>query len=1089
MKSRLSSLLKIGFALVLVSSLMAPLIQYKAQANTLPDPILVVVNGAYTANKYGSYLGEILRAEGLNAYTIMDISAVDATELAQHELVILAQTSLTSSQATMFTNYVNGGGRLLAMRPDAQIAGLFGLGSGAGSLSNGYLKINTTATVNGQQPGAGLTNSALQIHGQANQYNLQPGAVMLAELYTNTSTGTGYPAVVSSGNGRAMAFTYDLAMNVVYTRQGNPANANVDVDGDGVFRTIDLFQTAGDGAPWVNRDLIPVPQADEQQRLFARMVKQMVGEVEPMPQLWYFPGTAKTMLVLTGDAHGNPTSYFQNEINSLKAHGGKATFYLSIASEPTNASVQTWRSQGFEFGIHPYWYKPDPYPPYNITSLTQGYAVYDSWYASTFSSPKSETVRNHQIAWLGWTDAADLQASYGIAMDTDFYHWGPWLQKSDGSWPHGYITGSGQPMKFVRSDGTIIPVYQQLTELVDEQLLTSAGAGYEGLNATQAIAVSQQMIDASLAGDYAALMTQNHVDYYGEGDPQVWAEGMLDYASSHGVPIWNADQWLAFTQARHDANYQDVSWDSTNKALSFSMQATVLPNNNLTTILPLSYSGNALQGVTVDGVLVSFSQQTIKGRNVAFVSVPAGVHNFVAYYSGNIPSPTPTQIGAPTSTSAPVLTNTPTSAPTATATPVSGATATSTATPAPAGPFPSTTVLDNFNRANGAIGANWAGATDAYSISANQLSVNSDGDIYWQATRFGADQEAFITLNTLNQSASEVDLLLKAQSSSSWGAGVLEAWYSPTNQDVTIVTFDVSQGWLQHGTAIPVTIANGDQFGVRALSNGTVEVYKNGVLLASRDITTWPYYASSGYIGLWFINGSGTVADNFGGGAIAIPPTATSVPPTATATSLPPTATATPLPATATPLPATATPLPPTATATPLPPTATATPLPPTATPLPTATPTIVIPPTPVGTIITGTLVNAAYSDFSQPCAVLSNAYVSDTNGGSVALSGVQADEFNAAALDSGLWTYGSWSGGAYTPVIGGGVLTVPGGGWVRTQNTYTHGVIEAVAEFGAGAWQHLGFASDGFVSNRYFIFSTYDRGWKPVCPGKQQRK
>ena len=54
--------------------------------------------------------------------------------------------------------------------------------------------------------------------------------------------------------------------------------------------------------------------------------------------------------------------------------------------------------------------------------------------------------------------------------DTNFYHWGPWLKKSDNSWPHGYITGSGQPMKFVRADGTVLPLYQQLTELVDEQL-------------------------------------------------------------------------------------------------------------------------------------------------------------------------------------------------------------------------------------------------------------------------------------------------------------------------------------------------------------------------------------------------------------------------------------------------------------------------------------------------------------------------------------------------------------------------------------------------------------------------------------------
>ena len=50
-------------------------------------------------------------------------------------------------------------------------------------------------------------------------------------------------------------------------------------------------------------------------------------------------------------------------------------------------------------------------------------------------------------------------------------------------------------------------------------------------------------------------------------------------------------------------------------------------------------------------------------------------------------------------------------------------------------------------------------------------------------------------------------------------------------------------------------------------ANGTVEVYVNGSLLATRSITAWPYYASSGYIGLWTITANNELFDNFGGGA------------------------------------------------------------------------------------------------------------------------------------------------------------------------------------------------------------------------------
>ena len=51
-------------------------------------------------------------------------------------------------------------------------------------------------------------------------------------------------------------------------------------------------------------------------------------------------------------------------------------------------------------------------------------------------------------------------------------------------------------MKFIRADGTILPLYQQLTELADEQLILGAGNGWEGLSDSQAVAVSQQLINS-----------------------------------------------------------------------------------------------------------------------------------------------------------------------------------------------------------------------------------------------------------------------------------------------------------------------------------------------------------------------------------------------------------------------------------------------------------------------------------------------------------------------------------------------------------------------------------------------------------------
>ncbi|GIK75307.1 MAG: hypothetical protein BroJett021_42950 [Chloroflexota bacterium] len=279
----------------------------------------------------------------------------------------------------------------------------------------------------------------------------------------------------------------------------------------------------------------------------------------------------------------------------------------------------------------------------------------------------------------------------------------------------------------------------------------------------------------------------------------------------------------------------------------------------------------------------------------------------------------------PTGTPTPTFTSAPS---TATNTPVLP---TATGTSAPSVGFPSTGVVDNFNRADGAIGGQWSGATAGYRIVSNRLDVGASEDIYWNAGAYGADQEAYVILSTIDAGGYEMGLILKAQSTSGAGTGLIDVLYDPIGRGVQVWTYHVSQGWIQRGATVPVTFVNGDQFGARARSNGQVEVYRNGVLLATRDVSAWPLSTGGGGIGLWMLNASNAVLDDFGGGSMTTA-TPTSVPPTATYTPVPPTPTPVPPTATFTPVPPTPTPVPPTATFTPVPPTATFTPVPPTAT-------------------------------------------------------------------------------------------------------------------------------------------------------------
>ena len=124
----------------------------------------------------------------------------------------------------------------------------------------------------------------------------------------------------------------------------------------------------------------------------------------------------------------------------------------------------------------------------------------------------------------------------------------------------------------------------------------------------------------------------------------------------------------------------------------------------------------------------------------------------------------------------------------------------------------------------------------------------------------------FVLLN-----GTEIGLVLKSQSNSGANFGLIEVVYNPGPQQVQVWTFQDSEGWMQRGAIIPVTFVNGDQFGAVARSNGQVDIYRNGSLIGSRDVSAWPYSANGGFIGLFGYDAANASLDNFGGGTISNP--------------------------------------------------------------------------------------------------------------------------------------------------------------------------------------------------------------------------
>ncbi len=571
-------------------------------------PILIVTT---SANPFSTYYTEILRNEGLNAFSTRDVTSVSSQGLRDYDLVILTEMRLTPTQVEMFSQWVTEGGKLIAMRPDQQLANLLGLSDAAGILPEGsYLKVDHSTLA-----GSGIVNQTMQFHGAADRYILN-GAVSLATLYTDPTTATANPAVTlhQVGKGQASAFTYDLARSVVYTRQGNPAWATQERDGFAPIRANDLFfghASHDQQADWVDLNKVAIPQADEQQRLFANLILIMNLDQRPLPRFWYFPQGAKAVVLMTGDDHANggTTGRFDQFKQQSPANCSvenweciRGTSYLYPDTPMTDQQAKAYDQEGFEIDLHLNTncenYTPGLLQFFYTDQLRQFRAKYPSL-------PPSSTQRQHCLVWSDWSTTPEVELSHGIRLDTTYYYWPPsWILNRP-----GLFTGSGMPMRFAKLDGTMIDVYQAVTQMTDE-----SGQAYPYHIDT--------LLDRALGseGYYGVFTVNAHTDLAHSSV----ADAVVKSAQAHGVPIVSARQILTWLDGRNKSAFKGLTWNGQ------TLQFTIAPAKSaigLQAMLPVQSASGQLNRITHKGRPVTYTKEVSKGIEYARFAANPGAYS------------------------------------------------------------------------------------------------------------------------------------------------------------------------------------------------------------------------------------------------------------------------------------------------------------------------------------------------------------------------------------------------------------------------------------------------------------------------------
>lgn len=181
--------------------------------------------------------------------------------------------------------------------------------------------------------------------------------------------------------------------------------------------------------------------------------------------------------------------------------------------------------------------------------------------------------------------------------------------------------------------------------------------------------------------------------------------------------------------------------------------------------------------------------------------------------------------------------------------------------------FPTTSVLDDFNRANGPVGSNWSIPTFAtgFSISSNVAFGATTGNIqYWNVATYGPDFEVYANVPNLPGSGGACfvagGILQEGSAITLDGYAVAYTHGSPGTLVISRITNGAAAATVASSSQ---TLTAGDQIGLKRVGT-TLTSYINGTQI---DTGTDSTHTGAGYL-LMASTQTASSFDNFGGGTL-----------------------------------------------------------------------------------------------------------------------------------------------------------------------------------------------------------------------------
>ncbi|NKB69560.1 MAG: hypothetical protein GKR89_21020 [Candidatus Latescibacteria bacterium] len=540
------------------------------------------------------YCSEIARTWGLFTEALIAPNDVGTLDPATTP-VLLCPADTTHTRSADLLAYTHRGGTLIAFFPQDELATAAGLTYQSAKTTP--LRLRPV-----HYPAAGLAGELLPIVGPAATYQA-PQSTVLAYLSHPGQYHDESPGVldISLGQGRLIAFAFDLPHAVLLLRQGDPALAEHIPAGDGCARPSHMACELGaNDAAWI-------PFADLLARFLVDLVRRHLPA--PVPLLSHLPGAAPGLLLYSGDEDSAAVTANEEEFAAVQQAGGRMSLYIIPTRTHSKSTDVARYAQDHDLGPHPDIRPLDGAP---IADRLAEFRRQILLFQDMFGRP-ARTQRTHCTAWAGYLEPVEIMQELGVGMDGSYFS-GTYMRDRVGAPYAGF--GGAMPMHFCHPDGRLLEVYQQHTHLSDDVVFGDADYSYK---------LSPENFAPQAHRILADIASRFHTPYAVCIHPGNWVKfsrqqglALLQEARNHNCPIWSFDQWLSFCQARRTWRFEELAWDG--QTLHLQLEAGTA-HEDLGLLLPLYFQGQHLSNVHLGGRDTAWEQLSRYGEQVALVSL------------------------------------------------------------------------------------------------------------------------------------------------------------------------------------------------------------------------------------------------------------------------------------------------------------------------------------------------------------------------------------------------------------------------------------------------------------------------------------